>query len=123
MDDNEFLSELERCILANSSSPTETNSTSYSSEDLASMYLNGEYNEIDEDELDENGYHEVSDEEMDDDEDDQIQIIYIDDTNFNKLDPDQIKTFISQLSIILGVSPYSDDEVNKFIAQCKKPKE
>lgn len=119
MDHNTFLSELERCILANSSSPPELTPT-YSSDELAEMYLNGEFNEADGDE-----YDPEYDPENDDDEDDEdlIQIIYIDDSNFAKLGEDEIKSFIHNLSTILGAEPYSEDEIKKFIAQSKKPKD
>lgn len=124
MDHDKFLSELERCILANSSSPPEVKQpTTFSSDQLASMYLNGEFNEIDEDEFSEHGYSEVDEDEYNEDEEDLIQVIYIDDSNFAKLDPEELKNFISHLTTILGVSPYSEDEVNKIINQAKKPKE
>ena len=124
MDHEKFLSELERCILANSSSPPEDNhKPKYSSDDLARMYLSGNFGEIDENEFDENGYSEVSEDEIDEDEEDLIQVIYIDDSNFSKLDPEEIKSFITHLSTILGTNPYSEDEINKIITQCKKPKE
>lgn len=118
MEKTEFLSELERCIIANSSSPPEMRPTSYSSDDLASMYLNGEFDPEDDYEYDE----ESEDGEGDDDED-MIQVIYIDDSNFSKLDPEEIKAFIHNLSTILGVDAYSEDEINRFIQQCKKPKD
>lgn len=124
MEHEPFLSELERCILANSSSPPEITQTKYSSSELAEMYLNGEFNLINEEEFDEHGYSEVDeDEEGYNEDEDMLQIIYIDDSNFSKLDPDQIKDFINHLTTILGVSPYSEDEVSKFINQRKKPKE
>lgn len=115
MDHKNFLSELERCILANSSSPPDLLPTSYSSDDLATMYLNGDFDP----EEDYEGYEE---EDLDEDED-LIQIIYIDDSNFAKLNPDEIKSFIQSLSTILGVDAYSEEEINQIIEQCKKAKD
>lgn len=126
MDHTQFISELERCILANSSSPPEAKAPTYSSAELANMYLNGDFNQIDDpDFLAEHGYEIVEDEDDGDgdDEEDLIQVIYIDDSNFSKLDPEDLKNFINHLTTILGVNPYSEDEVNKIISQCKKPKE
>lgn len=106
-----FISELEECIMAGTSSPNYT--PKYTSEELAEKYLNGEYDEIESEEYYE-GY---------DDEEDLVQVIYIDDANFSKLDPVEIKSFIKNLSIILGTSPYSEDEINRFISQCRKSKD
>lgn len=117
MDHNAFISELERCILADSSSPPELTPT-YSSDELAEMYLNGEFNDVDESEYD-SEYDSVDGE----DDEDLIQIIYIDDSNFAKLDEEEIKNFIHSLSTILGAEPYSEEEVKKFISQSKKPKD
>lgn len=117
MDHNDFLSELERCILANSSSPPELIPSSYSSDDLATMYLNGEF---DPDEEDYEGFEE---EDIDGEDEDLIQIIYIDDSNFSKLTPEELRSFIQNLSVILGADPYSEDEINKIIEQCRKAKD
>ena len=116
MDHDNFLSELERCILANSSSPPGLLPTSYSSDDLASMYLNGDFDP----EEDEDYY---SEEDLEEEDEDIIQVIYIDDSNFSKLDPEEIKAFINNLSTILGVDAYSEEEIARFIEQCKKPKD
>lgn len=104
-----FISELEECILAGTSSPNHT--PKYTSEELAEKYLNGEYDEV----LDE--YY---DEDGDDEDEDLIQVIYIDDDNFSKLEESEIKDFINSLSVILGASPYSEDEIKQFISKCKK---
>ncbi|MCK9532746.1 MAG: hypothetical protein M0R77_19865 [Gammaproteobacteria bacterium] len=116
MDHDNFLSELERCILANSSSPPDLLPKSYSSDDLASMYLNGDF-DPEEDEV----YY--SEEDLEEEDEDIIQVIYIDDSNFSKLDPEEIKAFINNLSTILGVDAYSEEEIARFIEQCKKPKD
>lgn len=113
MDQSNFLSELERCILANSSSPPEPKVT-HTADDLATMYLNGEFDP---------DYDTIEDYDEEDDDEDIVQIVYIDDSNFSKLDPEEIKSFINSLSTILGTDAYTEEEINKFIQQCKKHKD
>ena len=109
MEDKKFISELEECILANSSENLET--PKYTSDELAEIYLNGDYDQM------------LSEELMnDDDEDDEeiVQVIYIDDSNFAKLDPEEMKVFFEGLTKILGANPYTTDEVERFITQLGK---